>query len=330
MVHAAASPTDATVPDAAVPGMAAGRRVAMKKHEAAGNDFLVHVDPGATWVPSPAFVVSVCDRRRGIGADGLVLVRPAVDDADLEMVLYNADGTRAEMSGNGIRCLVQAAVLTGLAKPGMVRVKTDAGLRVVEYEGTDGMGSASVEMGSVDLGEELESPIPGSRARRAGVGNPHVVVVVDDAGDGDGAGRDGAGRDGAGCGGAGCDGPAGSAQADLSAIDLTRLARQMTALVGEPVNVEVVQRAGEDVLALRVFERGVGETAACGTGSCAAAAVAHGFGLVGEVVAVQNPGGTLSVRLGAGPGTPVVLRGPVRHVADVVLAASALDAGHLV
>ncbi len=320
MVHAAASPTDATVPDAAVPGMAAGRRVAMKKHEAAGNDFLVHVDPGATWVPSPAFVVSVCDRRRGIGADGLVLVRPAVDDADLEMVLYNADGTRAEMSGNGIRCLVQAAVLTGLAKPGMVRVKTDAGLRVVEYEGTDGMGSASVEMGSVDLGEELESPIPGSRARRAGVGNPHVVVVVDDAGDGDGAGRDGAG----------CGGPAGSAQADLSAIDLTRLARQMTALVGEPVNVEVVQRAGEDVLALRVFERGVGETAACGTGSCAAAAVAHGFGLVGEVVAVQNPGGTLSVRLGAGPGTPVVLRGPVRHVADVVLAASALDAGHLV
>lgn len=301
MVHAAAP-----VPIVTVPAAAPCQAVELKKHEAAGNDFLVLVDADSTWAPSAAFVRSVCDRRRGVGADGLLLARPGEHGADLEMVLYNADGSRAEMSGNGIRCLVQAAVMAGLAETGTLQVRTDAGVRVVEYEGEGGLGTATVEMGSVDLGEELECPLPGARAQKAAVGNPHVVVVV----------------------GAASGAPdALGTEDDLSAVDLEGLARQVTALVGEPVNVEVVRPSGAGTLALRVFERGVGETAACGTGSCAAVAVAHRLELVGEVVAVESPGGTLTVRLGSVPGGPALLRGPVRHVADVVLAPSVLDAG---
>lgn len=293
MLHAAASPSRVTAP-----GGSAGQRVALHKHEAAGNDFLVLVDPAAPWAPSVAFVQAACDRRRGIGADGLLVVRPATGDADLEMALLNADGSRAEMSGNGIRCLVQAAVMAGLAEPGNVRVRTDAGLRMVAYEGADGVGSASVEMGQVTLGEELDSPVPGARARRAGVGNPHVVVVV-----------------GADAGGAGAAGVHGTNDVDLSSIDLPELAGRVTALVGEPVNVEVVRAVADDVLALRVFERGVGETAACGTGSCAAAAAARAWGLVGDDVPVANPGGTLDVHLDGAGGA--VLAGPVRRIAEV-------------
>lgn len=317
MVQAAAHRPDA----ASEEGAAAHRSLALSKHEAAGNDFLVLVDTEATWEPSAAFVRSVCDRRRGVGADGLLVVRPGDAVADLAMLLFNADGSRAEMSGNGIRCLAQAAVMAGLVAPGTLRIRTDAGVRRVEYATEGVAASASVDMGEVDLGDELASPLPGARARRASVGNPHLVVVI---GAGDGAGREGAvaptNLSGADPASIGADG------VDFAGIDLAAVARDVTAKLGEPVNVEVVRPTGSDTLELRVFERGVGETAACGTGSCAAAAVARSFGLVGDVVSVENPGGLLTVRLGAVPGEPVFLSGPVRHVADVVLPPAALGA----
>ena len=268
---------------AAAPGVGASTGLVLSKHEGAGNDFLVLVDPAPVTV---ALVRALCDRRRGVGADGLIVVAPGTG-ADLSMVLFNADGSPAEMSGNGIRCLVQAAVAAGLAAPGRVTVSTAAGLRSVDYEdrASDGRGWASVDMGTVTLGPEEEPPLTGTRARRASAGNPHLVVVGDPG-------------------------------LDLDALDLTALAAHVAPGFEDGVNVEVVRPGiGPGTLELRVFERGAGETLACGTGSCAAAAVARAYGLVGDEVAVQNPGGTLHVRLG----DPVVLGGPVRHVADVTV-----------
>ena len=302
--------------------------ISMTKLEAAGNDFLVVLDDsrGEHVSLTPAQVRALCDRHRGVGADGLIvgrLVAPraraaagaradgspeagplGAAPADLEMVLHNADGSEAEMSGNGIRCLVHAAVLAGLVVGGDVRVSTGAGLRTVFYEpgaepgdepGAGGGAWARVSMGPVRLGREVESVLPGTRARLADVGNPHLVVIGDVV---------------------------------LEAVDLEALGAASAQVAGRPVNLEVVRpgRGGAD-LELRVLERGVGETLACGTGSCATAAVARAFGMVGSVVQVDNPGGRLEVRLGdaadAGDGAGdagfdwAELGGPVRKVADV-------------
>ena len=281
------------------------------KLEAAGNDFLVALVPllpSATGrsgadrrVLTPAQVRAVCDRRRGVGADGLIVGREGDHGADLEMELYNADGSVAEMSGNGIRCLVHAAVMGGIVAPGRVRVATAAGLRTVAYEPVEEVGAwARVDMGPVRLGSEVGSPLPGTRARLADVGNPHVVAI---------------------------------GEVDLDAVDLESLGAAAARAAGGPVNLEVVApgRRGAD-LDLRVLERGVGETLSCGTGTCAAAAVAYAWGMVGDTVTVDNPGGRLEVRFGAGgpAGSPagssggalgtiegVELAGPVRKIADV-------------
>ena len=136
----------------------------------------------------------------------------------------------------------------------------------------------------------------------------------------------------------------GGPEIDVERVDLDELAAAAAGMAGRPLNVEVVRTSpGADDVTLRVHERGVGETAACGTGSCAAAAVAHDLGLVGRRVRVHNPGGVLEVELRAPSGTPghevggpssghgvepeeltAVLEGPVRHVADVDLAGTAL------
>ena len=274
------------------------RPLALSKHEAAGNDFLVLVDLDGAWDLGPTEARWLCDRRLGVGADGLLIARRAdAGGAALSMVLHNADGTRAEMSGNGIRCLVQAAVLAGVAATGPVRVSTDAGVRTVELvPGPNGaVAWAAVDMGPVRLGGEVASPLPGTRARLADVGNPHLVLAGDVA---------------------------------MDTVDLAALHRRVTELLGAPVNVEVVRATRPGGLALRVFERGVGETAACGTGSCAAAAVARSLGMVGDVVEVANPGGALEVRLpdeGDRNGS-AVLAGPVRRVAVVLVDRARLSA----
>jgi diaminopimelate epimerase len=275
--------------EAAASGAAVARpSLRLSKHEAAGNDFLVLLDLDGVSPLGPSAARGLCDRRRGVGADGVLVAGRGAGGAALSMVLYNADGSRAEMSGNGIRCLVQAAVLAGVVAPGTVRVATDAGTRTVEFLSgpTPSCASATVDMGQVRLGPPMESPLAGCRARTADVGNPHLVVVGELA---------------------------------LETIDLGALAAGAAGRLGAPVNVEVVRPLpGDGALAMRVFERGVGETEACGTGSCAAAAVARSFGLAGDRVVVHNPGGRLEVRLGA-DGEPAQLGGPVRHVADVVV-----------
>lgn len=292
-------------------------RLELMKLEASGNDFLVvpldaqptaagwgtRGDAGAGGEIAGR-VRALCDRHRGVGADGLIAWRRldpersrhgahSEGDADLEMGLWNADGSRAEMSGNGIRCLVHAAVLDGAVEPGVVRVVTDAGVRTVNYEGTAdprATANASVDMGVVTLGEEVECPWPHLRARRADVGNPHVVIVGD---------------------------------VDLPALDVPAMVAFAERINGAPVNLEVARPVrAESTLELRVFERGVGETEACGTGSCAAALVARSLGFFepgSRRVTVESPGGSLEVALGPLDTDQVVLAGPVRKIADVVV-----------
>ena len=263
------------------------------KHHGAGNDFLVQVDPGGSG-PLPADLVrALCDRRFGVGADGVIRVQDGRGVADLTMVLQNADGREAEMSGNGMRCLAQAAVLSALVFPPTFTVATAAGIKSVAYLEGDRVHSAeaTVGLGRAELGENQPQKFLDRKVRTVDMGNPHLVMF----------------------------GP------DLD--DARRGRHRRPAPVGlRGRHQRRVHRLGEepDNLVLRVFERGVGETQACGTGSAAAAAAAHSWGLVGTEVDVHNPGGTLHVSLGD---DEILLRGPVRRVASIVVDPAAVLAG---
>jgi diaminopimelate epimerase len=269
----------------------------LAKHEAAGNDFLLVADVRDELVLDAPLARWLCDRHLGVGADGVIRVASASHGAPVSMQLRNADGSAAELSGNGLRCLAQLAVTEGLVETDEFDVWTVAGLRRVAYEHGAGTPRATTEMGAVRLGPAVASPVGDGRARLADVGNPHLVIEVPSVED----------------------------------LDLAAVGPAVEAGYPQGINVEFVVPVGEDRLALRVWERGVGETLACGSGTCAAAAAAHAWGLVGDRVDVVNPGGVLSVELGTGEG--VLLSGPVRKVADVLvdleaarLGASALEA----
>jgi diaminopimelate epimerase len=260
------------------------------KHEGAGNDFIVVLDPTDSLRLSVGQVRLLCDRRRGVGADGIIRVAPGRLGCEVSMELRNADGGMAEMSGNGIRCLAQAAVDGGLVSPPRFTVATAAGARTVEFVAGEkpGWARASVDMGPVTLGADQPQDFEDRRARTADVGNPHLVLF----------------------------GP------DVAGVDIATLGPQLQSAFAGGINVEWITLASDgegEVLELRVWERGVGETLACGTGSVAAAAAARSWGVVSPrgSVRVRNPGGTLEVLLGAGAGDPAILAGPVRKVADI-------------
>jgi diaminopimelate epimerase len=259
------------------------------KHEGAGNDFLVVLDPDDSIRFSVAQVRLLADRRRGIGADGIIRVAPGREGCDLSMQLHNADGGEAEMSGNGIRCLAQAAVDAGWVRPPQFTVATAAGVRTVDYAAgpTDGWASARVDMGPARLGPDQPQEFGDRRARTVDVGNPHLVLL----------------------------GP------DTASVEVAELGPKLQAAFSGGVNVEwitVLSDGRGDFLDFRVWERGAGETLACGTGSVAAAAAARSWGAVGDgVVRVRNPGGVLEVTLGADDDATTHLAGPVRRVADI-------------
>ena len=128
------------------------RTLQLSKHHGLGNDFLVLLDQAG----DAALARRLCDRRTGVGADGLIIgVGGGPDRADLTMVLYNADGSRAEMSGNGIRCLAQAWAGPAPAGAAELRIATDAGLRTVIVEATE---DAEVVTAHVDMGKALPGP----------------------------------------------------------------------------------------------------------------------------------------------------------------------------
>jgi diaminopimelate epimerase len=263
------------------------------KHHGAGNDFLVLIDPDGANPLSPDLVRALCDRHFGVGADGVIRVLAGGDQADLVMVLQNADGSEAEMSGNGMRCLAQAAVQSALVAPPTFTVATGGGVRIVAYAqgGDPDTAWATVSMGRAELGENQPQKFGDRKVRTVDMGNPHLVMF----------------------------GP------DLDDVDVAGIGAHLQTVYEGGVNVEFITTGDEpDHLVLRVFERGVGETQACGTGSAAAAAAAHSWGLVGRNVAVHNPGGTLEVNL---DDDEILLAGPVHRVASVVVSPSGVLAG---
>jgi diaminopimelate epimerase len=261
--------------------------VRASKHEGAGNDFLVVLDPDDTLRLTVGQVRLLADRRRGIGADGIIRVGPGRDGTDLSMELRNADGSEAEMSGNGIRCLAQAAVDAGLVAPPRFTVATAGGVRTVDFipGESPGWAKANVDMGPVTLGPDQPQQFDDRKARTVDVGNPHLVLL----------------------------GP------DVAGINIADLGPKIQAAFSDGINVEWITVGYDDegeLLEFRVWERGVGETLACGTGTVAAAAAARSWDAVRPdgVVRVRNPGGILDVTFDGGTS---YLAGPVRKVADV-------------
>jgi diaminopimelate epimerase len=260
-------------------------RLTLTKHHGLGNDFLVAFDPPVDDLP--ALAQRLCHRTRGVGADGL-LVGTAADGFAARMVLYNADGSRAEMSGNGIRCFAQA-IARRRGDLGEQTILTDAGPRRVEVRPTEDLLTilATVDMGPV--GELPEPPgwsaigtNPDRPVAHLDVGNPHTVVAVDDVG----------------------------------AVDLLVLGRQVP-----DINLEIIAPGPErDAITMRVHERGAGITEACGTGAAAAAWAATDWGLVdrtsGELT-VHMDGGDARVALHVPSPGRVSLTGPAAFVATI-------------
>jgi diaminopimelate epimerase len=265
----------------------------LTKHHGLGNDFLVVFHPPRADDHVLAELARrVCDRRRGIGADGLLTGETEAGHA-ARMTVFNADGSRAEMSGNGIRCFAQAlAIRRGDTLPLTMAILTDTGTRTVALTPTEDPATifAAVDMGAVadiepstawaeasDLGAHSGRPIA-----HLDLGNPHTVVAVD----------------------------------DVEAVDLPALGRRVP-----DVNLEIIEAGPESTaITMRVHERGAGLTEACGTGACAAAVAAARWGLVpssaGEIV-VHMPGGSARVTLDDPAPGRVTLRGPATYVATI-------------
>lgn len=275
--------------------------VPILKYQALGNDFLIALDPAG--MPGAAeldrdFVVAICDRHRGVGADGVIVLRRARAGAGeagtaprFAMELRNADGGRPETSGNGLRCLALALLDEGLAPGPDVVVETDAGPRAVTLLDRRDSVTASLrsDMGQATVGRVGPAPLLGERwsARCVEIGNPHLVMI----------------------------GPS------IDGVDIASLGRSLDEAEPGGRNVEVVAPDGCGGLDLVVWERGAGVTRSCGTGSCAAAAAARDAGTVGSRVSVRNPGGTLVVDLtGDDFSAPsVLLSGPATRVFRVDL-----------
>lgn len=265
----------------------------LTKFHGLGNDFLVahwldHDDLPEPLVPDPDVARAVCARHTGIGADGLVYaLAPGGEEADVHMLLLNADGSEAEISGNGIRCLAQAVLRREGRGEGDVLVETVGGLRHLRTVRGDVDGElwTQVEMGEVRDGPPLSADaaaFPANERATVDVGNPHLVLLVDDP----------------------------------DAVDLDVAGPRLEAGFAAGINVHAVAVTSPTDVELRVWERGVGITRACGSGAVAAAAAAHRWGDVGPHVEVHMPGGAAHVDLDGGRAS---LTGPSRFVAEVVV-----------
>jgi len=267
------------------------------KYEATANDFIMLDRTTGGPLTSVDQAVSLCARRTGVGADGVIEALPS-DACDLRMRILNADGSEAEMCGNGARALLLFALDRGISTANEITVETPAGVRRVRVAGEGPSGRLfSVEMGEPvwsrgeipvegpagDEAIDVEVPIGSSvlRATCVSMGNPHCVVFVD----------------------------------DVASFPVESTGREIEChpMFPEKTNVEFARVDAADRVGARVWERGVGETMACGTGACAILVAASLKGLTGRSATVSLPGGLLEVEWREGQ---VVLTGPARHVFD--------------
>ena len=253
------------------------------KYEGLGNDFLI-VDATDEALLDRVQVAKLCDRHFGVGGDGVLLVLPPTSlGARATMVVLNADGSRPEMCGNGLRCVALHLALHDRAEGVSFIVDTDAGPRLVAVQRTDTQASVSVGMGRGLPEGELAHAFGGAKLAfsRVSMGNPHAVTF--DAG------------------------------LDERALD--ELGPELSATFPHGSNIELVTTRGERTLDLLVWERGVGRTLACGTGACAVVVAAARQNRVpfDMEIEVRLPGGPLHITV-ARETLEVTMRGPARRV----------------
>ena len=249
------------------------------KYHGTGNDFVMIEDVEDRVALTPSLVAGLCDRHMGVGADGVIRIAPS-EGADFFMDYWNADGNVAEMCGNGIRCLAKYVFDRGLATQTDLAVDTRDGVKQLTLSVADGVvDSVRVDMGPPAFSRE-EIPVagePGSelrdepwvvdgveyRAWAVSMGNPHLVLI---------------------------------GEQDPEKLDVPRLGPSLEHDERFPqrTNVEFV-KVEDGVVNVRVWERGSGETMACGTGACASLVTAARAGLVPREAPVRFPGGLLRV-----------------------------------
>ena len=271
------------------------------KMQGLGNDY-VYVNCFEEKIENPPAVARyVSDRHFGIGSDGLIMINPS-EVADFEMEMYNADGTRAEMCGNGIRCVAKYVYDYGLTDKTQISVETLGGIKYLDLTVEDGkVVLVKVDMGKPELKSDLipiisenekviDEPIEvdGQVYHMTGVsmGNPHTVIYVD----------------------------------DVKNLDLEKIGPKFENHERFPkrINTEFVHCIDRNTVEMRVWERGSGETLACGTGACAVAVASILNNLTDTRVTVKLLGGDLQIEWDREK-NHVFMTGPAKVVFDGVI-----------
>ena len=262
------------------------------KMEGIGNDFIVTNEiPPDNETRYSVFASQVCDRRRGVGGDGLIFILPS-ERADFRMRIFNSDGSEAEMCGNGIRCCAKYIEMMNMSKSSELAIETMAGII-----GTETLPD---EMVRVDMGpphlvpDEVPVLFEGAKmvnqpvdvhdrtflVTAVSMGNPHAVIYTDTLSD------------------------------DL--VHGWGPLLETHSMFPRKTNVEFIKILSDEEIQMRVWERGCGETEACGTGACAAVVSGIVNGLHGKKVTVHLPGGDLFIEWGGEDNEPVLMTGAAR------------------
>lgn len=269
-------------------------KLSFTKMHGAGNDFVVIDATRERFRPTPALLARLTDRRLGVGCDQvLVIESPSSPDVDFDYRIFNADGSEVGQCGNGTRALARYVAEAGLSDKRRLRVRTATA--TMELQRLDD-GQVRVDMGAPRWAPS-QIPLLRPAAERyridtalgpvefgaASMGNPHAVILVPDV--------------------------------DTAAVEtIGRELQSRRDVFPESVNVGFLQIVGPDLGRLRVWERGSGETLACGSGACAAAAVGRRWGLFGDAVKLQLRGGDLQLEWGGGDTESIFMTGPAETV----------------
>ncbi|CDT75587.1 diaminopimelate epimerase [Vibrio sp. 1CM2L] len=260
-----------------------------------GNDFMVVDCITQNIFFSPDLIRRLADRHTGVGFDQLLVVEAPYDpETDFHYRIFNADGSEVEQCGNGARCFARFVRMKGLTNKYSINVSTKKGKMVLKIEENDlitvNMGIPEFEPGKIPFKAKqaektyiLRTDVHTLFCGAVSMGNPHVVTVVDDV--------------------------------DTADVDTLGPLLESHERFPERVNAGFMQVVNREEVRLRVYERGAGETQACGSGACGAVAVGITQGLLAENVKVRLPGGDLHISW-QGPGKPLFMTGPATHVFD--------------
>ncbi|WP_338858875.1 diaminopimelate epimerase [Serratia marcescens] len=260
-----------------------------------GNDFMVVDAVTQNVYFSPELIRRLADRHLGVGFDQMLVVEPPYDpELDFHYRIFNADGSEVAQCGNGARCFARFVRLKGLTNKRDIRVSTQTGRMVLSVTDDD---LVCVNMGEPNFDPQAV-PFRAAKAEKTyimraaeqtvlcgvvSMGNPHCVLQVDDV--------------------------------KTAKVELLGPVLEGHERFPERANIGFMQVVSRDHIKLRVYERGAGETQACGSGACAAMAVGIQQELLSEEVHVELPGGSLHIRW-KGPGNPLFMTGPATHVYD--------------